>query len=419
MITSFSRGTSFGSGNADLSGYLGRTPYLFHGVAIGRDVYSAYPAGNALLFTPLALIAGLVGLQPDSIIVAAFLAKLVASVLTALGVSCIYLLVRGEVDRRVALYLTFVAAVASPTFAISSQTFVQHGPTIGLTSLALLLVVLGAQRRYLYVAGAAMGLAIIVRPPNALLALGLIAYLLRARRAAIVPFILGMLPLAAFQMTYGWIALGGPFRLTFLPPGGNTFFEGFVGHLVSPSRGLFVYSPFFVVAFLVLAVVWRHRASDRTRLLRWLSLVVLANLILYSWYFEWWGGYSFGNRYMSDFVPIYTLALAEAWRRGWFREAWRRWLFAIAVGWSLLLQAAGAGIYYFWSVPHWEELPDINKFPARLWQWNDSQWVETLWRLVTDPDPTIWVELLVLAVVFVLWVRIALAPDRSTPEPTG
>src|SRR5439155_1219603 len=111
------------------------------------------------------------------------------------------------------------------------------------------------------------GVAALIRPVEAFVAaLGI----LRARRGGYaLRYVLWGFPAAAFLATYYVLAFGGPRQsyagLTWsLPP------PGWLGLLVSPSRGLFVYSPFLVFGVAGFAMAWRAR-DESARTVRDLS----------------------------------------------------------------------------------------------------------------------------------------------------
>ena len=61
----------------------------------------------------------------------------------AFSVGCVYLALGAIVERRAALLFTLAYALGTAAFAVSSQLFWEHGPSLGLLALGLLLVVRG------------------------------------------------------------------------------------------------------------------------------------------------------------------------------------------------------------------------------------------------------------------------------------
>ena len=84
-----------------------------------------------------------------------------------------------------------------------------------------------------------------------------------------------------------------------------------LGQTVSPSRGLFVFSPFLFVFIALLA--WRPRQSLRQPAV-WLCLVwFLLHLVMSARSTRWWGGHSYGPRLMTDAVPALIVAGTIMW----------------------------------------------------------------------------------------------------------
>ena len=81
--------------------------------------------------------------------------------------------------------------------------------------------------------------------------------------------------------------------------------DALFGHLLSPGRSIFVYSPVLVLALLG----WR-RFHARHRRESWLILVLsVAFLAAYSSYNAWHGHWAWGNRYLLILVPFWLLPL--------------------------------------------------------------------------------------------------------------
>src|SRR5262249_41636032 len=139
----------------------------------------------------------------------------------------------------------------------------------------------------------------------------------------------------AFQLWYNITYLCDPFWAQISL--GSWYWKGQMRHtlpglLVSPGRGLFVYSP--VLAFSLVGIVFACR-REGDRLIRAIALGVLLVLGVYSRWWVWWGGASYGPRMLADLTPLLVFAIHPC--VGLFERvrAWR-WVFAAALGWSVL-----------------------------------------------------------------------------------
>ena len=80
---------------------------------------------------------------------------------------------------------------------------------------------------------------------------------------------------------------------------------GLQGLLISPSRGLFVYSPVVIFGLYLAVRYWRH--VERRGLALLALAVVVTHVGLISGNFWWDGGYCYGPRYLTEIIPWFVL----------------------------------------------------------------------------------------------------------------
>jgi len=153
---------------------------------------------------------------------------------------------------------------------------------------------------------------------------------------------------------------------------------GYLGLLVSPSRGLLIFSPVVLVALAGVGAAIRGRAS---RLEFWCVLAAAAQFLVYGSYSVWWGGHTFGPRYMIDVLPLLVpLAALTLVRQRSF--VWND-LAALAFAWSVLVAATGAFCY---PNDAWNTSPtDVDRDHARLWSIADNQ-IRRCWKAGVSPQ---------------------------------
>jgi hypothetical protein len=150
---------------------------------------------------------------------------------------------------------------------------------------------------------------------------------------------------------------------------------GLLGLLVSPSRGLLVYSPILVVA---LAGLGRGLRPGRDGILRYTAVAVGASLVTLGAYAVWWGGHSFGPRLLVDVLPALVLGLVPVWDAAW-RSRLRRGLLVAAFAVSVLIEGIGAFYYPSPREVDWDWTPaDVDWAHERLWDWRDPQLLRLL-----------------------------------------
>jgi hypothetical protein len=103
----------------------------------------------------------------------------------------------------------------------------------------------------------------------------------------------------------GGYALGkGPDEIFF-----RLDWSGVPGLLISPARGLLIFTPFLI--FVPVGLMQRLRAPNTRGLAVALSFAAVAQLLLYS-QTDWRAGVSWGPRYLTDLLPIMIWMLAPA-----------------------------------------------------------------------------------------------------------
>jgi hypothetical protein len=172
---------------------------------------------------------------------------------------------------------------------------------------------------------------------------------------------------------------------------GANFSEGLLGNLFSPSRGLFVYSPVLLFAFSGFAMALRDREQRPLNLT--FAAIVAGHSIIIGAASMWWAGHSFGPRFMTDIVPIFCYFVAFNFR-----------LFESGETQTALLTRSGvhAGITLlaFASIAinaqgalrpatmRWNVAPgNIDRDPARAWDWRDPQFARTGAKNAALGDP--------------------------------
>src|SRR5205814_541411 len=125
-------------------------------------------------------------------------------------------------------------------------------------------------------AGLVLGLGAVVRQTTGLVALGLHGFRPTRLIAMLAGAAIGLAPLLA----YNDLAFGSPLEQGYgIKSFATPIQTGLYGLLVSPSRGLLVYTPYVIFAFFALFRAWRWPGEVAGRL-RGLSLVWIAVLRL-------------------------------------------------------------------------------------------------------------------------------------------
>lgn len=337
-------------------------------------VVSAYPIVPGFFNVPTYFVASRSGRTLDGP-ERARLSMITASLVTAASAVFFFLAVSRIVTRlSTALGATFVYSFATTAGSVAARGLWQHGPSLLFLNASLWMLTHRGSRTWIGLAGLPLGLAIWNRPVNALLVAPLVLYVLAAERRSAVVFALALAAPMAAMSWYSWRYWGS---ITFLgqyspaPYFGGRFIEGLLGLLVSPSRGLFVFTPLFLLSLPVAARALRDPRAQP--LMAALALGPVLQLPLFAQWFYWWGGYTFGYRLLTEWVPALTLLIAVGWETHYSRSRLARASIATAGAWSLYVNLLGAFFYPcgFNSIPN-----DIDQHPERLWGIRDGE----IWR---------------------------------------
>ena len=116
--------------------------------------------------------------------------------------------------------------------------------------------------------------------------------------------------MAALVLAYHWAYFGSPLRQGLTPRFSAPWGEGHLGLLVSPGKGLFVFTPIALIA--VAGLVRALRYDDRVLAVT-CGAAVLAHWLFVGRWAEWHGGESWGPRLMTDALPLLFLFLPDGY----------------------------------------------------------------------------------------------------------
>ncbi|MBK9387855.1 MAG: hypothetical protein IPN34_23815 [Planctomycetes bacterium] len=302
----------------------------------------------------------------------------IASLCTSAAVALVFVACAELASLPAAFAAALCFAFGTSAYSAASRVLWQHGPGLLFLSAALWLALRLRRETGGRAACAALGACIagacVLRPLHALSALALAALVLRTRVAALGWIALGAAAIAVPFALHAWSLHGEPLPPYFHPwrlsARGGDFGAALLGQSFSPARGLFVYSP-------VLLLAWLHGAK-RAALQRddaWIAaavLVPLAYALATAAYPHWWGGHGYGPRLSCDALPWLALLLAsavDAVRSAPRARAARALLCGALALVGVLLHARGALSI---EPHHWSSMPsDVDRAPERLWDWSD------------------------------------------------
>ena len=358
---------------------------IYFGGIQKRDghLVSSYPLGSAILATPFFWVAEQMNYLHEwhhyRVV-----GKIAASFMVMLSTVFIFLTLSLTIPTSAAWLIAFFFGLGTSAWSISSQELWQHGPgTLCLSISVYALVRLAATptQRLALIAGLFLGLAVLCRLLNIIPVVALSCFILLNHRkyaiAFFAPLIAFAIPLALYNVTtYGhlsggydaiyqskwhaWRGLNSRNSYT------NPLLTGLADILVSPSRGLFIYSPFLVPAYV--AVIF-FLIRPQHQLQRYLALWVILISIVLAKNTLWWGGSSFGPRYFSETCVALTILTGGLWP-----SITRHKLFFTTFIAASLISVLINGIGAFFAPCGWADEPTlVDRDPGRLWNWRDPE----------------------------------------------
>ena len=374
--------------------------------------FDSHPPVGPILALPVYVFPAWTGIPGNAELAANLYSKLAASIMAALSALLVFAASRrvlgvfgldGDTCNRAALLAAIAYGLGTPVWSTASLAMWTHTPAVLGYAGAIWALIAGLPTA----AGIAAAAAVIARPATAPAAALLGLYLVHriagrsrenreARRASVrdmlrfagAATIVGVAGATYNLWLFGNLVGGAPTRTQYwvdeLGTAGmfsGSLLAGLAGLTISPSRGIFIFSPVIVIAILGAVRVWRTRlnavATDRRDtilLARYASLGAIAILLTYSKFIVWWGGHGYGPRYLTDAMPFVGVLLAfgflpgNALRDG-SASGKRAPLGAIALLiCSIGVQAVGA---FCWPSP-WT-LSGNPPYRYRLWSWRDNE----------------------------------------------
>jgi hypothetical protein len=362
--------------------HAGGIVYASHG-----HYFSLYPIGGALLvsplYFPLAFLGRLRDWDPESLVMLARIAgKFAAAAIAALSAVVLLLLLKRITTAPWAWCLTLVYAFGTETWSVSSQALWQHGPgELAIIGGFYFLQYWSEDRRRngaLWLCGACAAAALIIRPTNVVLLPALLAALWLAKATLMqhlrfwIPTLLGALVIGSYNF-YVFQRISGGYDLASFD---GSIPSGLAGLLLSPGRGLLIYSP--IPLFAVFAFLTPAGARSRNPLLVTAVVFVILDTIVMARWRVWWGGYCWGPRLLTELVPplIVMMALGVSAMNHSGLGAWPRRAFAVLALYSILIQGVGV---FFYPKGHWDGTPQsVDRASARLWDWRDNPIARTV-----------------------------------------
>ncbi|ABK14859.1 hypothetical protein [Methanothrix thermoacetophila] len=356
---------------------------------------SSYPIVTPLLITPLYVIPYIV-LKFNNLPIDLFhpgfaktvcvMEKLSASLIASTSVVFVYLSIKELINRRVAFIVAVLFAFGTNTWAISSQALWQHGLIELILAMFIYLVLINEKiksNKIVISLGVLSGLFVFNRPIDSVLLAPVLYYIFDMRDKRIIYYIFSAFssgaPFLLYNIYYFGNLFGGYTDLLKLFDLSPEMVTRFAGLLVSPSRGLFVYTPITLLSVLGFAKVMRIPNKRIKNFLILMGISCFTLVIIYSSFIIWWAGGSYGPRFLTGMLPAMAIFLGffikdiklNVYR---FKNLSIIFIVSALVFWSFFTQFVGA---FYYPNGNWDGDPNVDLHPEKLWDWKDTQLTRT------------------------------------------
>lgn len=376
--------------DVDLNEYAERIDKEQH-YAIQRSAgnyYNVFPIGTSIISLPIVWVIDvtldrITGISLEERFKASGsenIERFIASIFVAIATVLVFLIAEKRASSRLTPYLiASIFAFATPAWSTASRALWQHGPSMMLLS-ASLYFLLKARESPVHLIWPAplLAAAYVVRPTNSLsfaLLMGITFLRFKTNRYFWYGILLAIVLFGCF-LAFNIRVHGAllPYyyqssRLSF----GPTFAEALVGNLISPNRGLFVFTPVLLFSLYGVFLKLRHKSFDV--LDATLIAIILLHWVVISALPHWWGGYSIGPRFFTDMIPYFVYFLIPVvdccLRPNGIRQIIMVFLFAVSIAISFYIHQRSANN---WRVIAWNYIPNsVDQNPSRVWDWRDLQ----------------------------------------------
>ena len=309
--------------------------------------------------------------------------KLSASLIATLSVIFVYLSLKELLDRKTAVVAALIYAFATNTWTISSQALWQHGLVELLLSISIFLVLRNEKQssnKLIVSLGIFSGLFVFNRPIDSILLISVIYYIFALKGEKfiyyIISFLISSIPFIFYNLYFFGSFFGGYSLLLSGFDLSSDMISRLIGLLISPSRGLFIYTPIILMSIVGYFKIYRLPNKRIKVFLLILGLSCLVLLFAYSAFIVWWGGGCYGPRFLTGMLPALTILLGLSIKdiNLYNKNILVICTISLLLVWSIFVQFVGA---FYYPNGNWDGAPNVDQHPEKLWDWKDSQMIRT------------------------------------------
>jgi hypothetical protein len=276
-------------------------------------------------------------------------------------------------SKKKSILLVLVFLFGTINFASISQALWQHGFVELFAVLSIFIFMSQIKEPYKsLLLGVVTGFSALSRPTVAISIIVWLMYFLKTKKwEKLSYFFLGVffcgLIFLSYNRAYYFDISNQGYYSQALDSWRTPIYLGLPGMLLSPSKGILIYSPVFFFSIYGAYLSFKKR-SENSSIFRISTAIVVLHLLILSMWKHWYGGWSFGYRMAADILPYLTILLVPYFNSELFQKTKK--LFIILFVWSVGIQLMG--IAFFDGI--WHGVYDKGyKNQAWLWSIENSE----------------------------------------------
>ncbi len=354
----------------------------WHLIEHNQHKYYYFPIGSSLSSIPFVFIANkLFSLDMNIFEDDRYLQKIITSIVAIFIFILLYKIASLYFENYFAIFFSFIFWLGSSysstlATALWNQGFATIYACIAIY-LTLLIIKENKDKLWFYLA-IFLFFAYITRPTMSLLSVSVVLIIFFSGKKS--------LSIKVMFSVFFFLSLFVLFSLyeynQFLPPyylpkrlDSDIFWTAMYGNLFSPARGIFIYTPFL---FLFLINIDRFIfVLNQNKVLYIFVAWILIHLITISKFPQWWGGGSYGPRFMIDvLIPIFVLfilLLKDILKIKDFRYKFNVGFLTVSVLLAIWINTY-QGLYNKYTI-QWFLNPNIDTHPEYLFDWKYPQFL--------------------------------------------
>lgn len=349
-----------------------------------EHLYYYYPIGTSVYTIPLVWLANIVGRNMSLAGYDAWLQCVIATISIVIAFILIYLICRGFLNRYGSLVLSLIFILGTPIMSTMGAALWSVNFEIIFILISMLVLVNDARnirRLNTFLLGFFLFSAYLCRPTAITFIIPVFLYIFYKRRYCFSKLCSIYILLLGIFVLFSWLEYHQVFPPYYLsknkPEFIHTFWVAFYGILLSPSRGILVYSPHIIMT--IIGGFCFFREVCKASSLALMTIIwILFHLFTISIWPCWWGGGSFGPRLLTDIIPAFLLLTILIWRHISIKMSIRIRKVAMCLFISFSLISIFINTYqglYNICTAQSNSFPNVDLYPEYLFNWKYPQFL--------------------------------------------